>query len=351
MWPESYSVGWDVGGAHLKMAWVDDAGRVRDVAQFTTPLWRGLDCLRAAMGRAVERLPPAGGRHGITMTGELVDLFGSRREGVAALAALMGGALSSPPLRFYAGPRGFVAAEAAVSLHPWVASANWHATAALAAECLEAGLLVDVGSTTADVVPFAAGRVTARGYSDGERLALEELLYTGVSRTPLMALGEAVPFKGEWVGVVAEQFAHTADVYRLLGRLPALADVDDTADGRGRTRDETMARIARMVGMDVGEAPPQAWHGLAAYFAGRQLDRLQRACARHLSAGLPAHAPLVGAGVGRFLVRDLAALLDRPFVDIAELMEHTGAGAEAADCASAVAVAMLMAREPVACPA
>lgn len=351
MWPESYTVGWDVGGAHLKMAWVDDGGRVGDAAQFTTPLWRGLDCLGAAVAEARERLPSSAVRHGITMTGELADLFGSRREGVTALAAAMMELLAPEEVRFYAGPRGFATAAGVDALHPWVASANWHASAALAAEYLEAGLLVDVGSTTTDLVPVVAGRVAARGYSDGERLALEELVYTGVTRTPLMALAETVPVKGEWVGVAAEQFAHTADVYRLLGRLPAHADAEDTADGRGRSAGDTVARIARMVGMDAGDVPHQAWSGLAAYFAGRQLDRLHRACARHLSAGLPPHAPLVGAGIGRFLVRDLAAALGRPFIDVADLPQHSGAGTVAADCAPAVAVAVLMAREPVPCPA
>lgn len=351
MWPESYTAGWDVGGAHLKMAWVDDAGRVRDVTQFDTPLWRGLHGLRAAMAEARGRLPPCAGRHGITMTGELADLFASRREGVAALTAAMVEELPAEDICCYAGPQGFVTTGEAVSFHSWVASANWHATAALAARYLDGGLLVDMGSTTTDLVPFAAGRVSARGYSDGERLALEELVYTGLTRTPLMTLGETVPINGEWVGVVAERFADTADVYRLLGRLPAHADGEDTADGRGRGSSETRARIARMVGMDAGDAPHQAWSGLAAYFAGRQLERLQRACARHLSAGLSAHAPLVGAGIGRFLVRDLAATLGRPYIDIADLLGQAGAGTAAADCAPAVAVALMMAREPVPCPA
>lgn len=33
-------IGWDVGGAHLKAAWLD-GGRVRDSAQWLCPLWHG----------------------------------------------------------------------------------------------------------------------------------------------------------------------------------------------------------------------------------------------------------------------------------------------------------------------
>ena len=57
-----------------------------------------------------------------------------------------------------------------------IASANWHASAALIARCCREALLVDMGSTTTDIVPIVAGAVAARGYTDAERLATGELL-------------------------------------------------------------------------------------------------------------------------------------------------------------------------------
>ena len=42
------TAGYDVGGAHLKVARIED-GRVTAVAQIACPLWLGLDRLDAAL--------------------------------------------------------------------------------------------------------------------------------------------------------------------------------------------------------------------------------------------------------------------------------------------------------------
>jgi len=285
------------------------------------------------------------------MTGELADLFATRQEGVARLVDAVARGLPATRLQFYAGPRGFTSAAEAPEYAPWIASANWYATASLAAPSVVNGVLVDVGSTTTDVVPLRDGQVSNRGYSDGERMAVEELVYQGVARTPLMALGPQAPVGGEWLGLAAEHFAQTADVYRLLGTLPERVDMDGTADGRGTTPRETRARLARMVGMDEADAGPDTWLGLARYFSECQLERLGRACARQLSAGIPPDAPLVGAGIGRFLVRELARRLDRCYVDITELTGPVAEtpGLDGGDCAPAAAVAVLACREAPSC--
>jgi len=340
-------MGWDLGGAHLKVALADGDGRLHRLEQLATPLWRGLDWLDDAVDSVQERFPLGQARHAVTMTGELVDLFQRRGEGVQALAGLMARRLGGLELQLYAGPRGFVPPQRAAPESRFIASANWHATAALLGRKGIAGLLVDVGSTTTDLVPFAPGEVCNRGYSDRERLACEELVYTGVVRTSVMSVTETVPLGGEWVGLAAEHFATTADVYRLLGWLPVHADLGDTADGRGKSAAESAGRLARMVGDDAQDRDPESWRGLAAYLADRQLERIGRACSRQLSV-CPAPEPsLVGAGIGRFLVQRLAQRLDRGYIDINEWLDPAAeaAGVDAGDCAPAAAVAVLAALE------
>src|ERR1700750_1281672 len=73
-------IGWDVGGAHLKAARVEN-GRVVDAAQVASPLRFGLERLVQSFAEAKARIGTAD-RHAVTMTGELADLFASRREGV-----------------------------------------------------------------------------------------------------------------------------------------------------------------------------------------------------------------------------------------------------------------------------
>ena len=127
------------------------------------------------------------------MTGELSDVFATREEGVAYLVTAMQNAIGTQRLSIYAGSAGFLAPDLAGIRPLYVASANWHASAVLAATYCPDGLLVDFGTTTTDLVPLRAGAPASRGVTDGERLAEGELVYTGVVRTPVMAVAREAP--------------------------------------------------------------------------------------------------------------------------------------------------------------
>ena len=143
--------------------------------------------------------------------------------------------------------------------------------------------------------------MAARGYSDAERLSCGELVYTGLTRSFVMALCPQAPFGGVWTPLACEYFASAADVYRVLGELPEEADQLPTADGREKTVEASCARLARMVGRDAADADAAAWRGLAAWFAEQQLRRIADAAMLVLSR---AQLGTVGAGGRR---RDRAA--------------------------------------------
>lgn len=331
-------IGWDIGGAHVKAARIED-GRVVFVRQAPCPLWRGADRLVPAIGTLRAALGPAD-LHVATMTGELADVFPNRAAGVIAIADALAHATAPEQLLLYAGRRGFVAPAQAATHVEDIASANWHASAALAARHTD-GLLVDIGSTTTDIVPLHHGQVGARGYTDAERLACGELVYTGLTRSFLMALSQRVPFAGGWTAIAAEHFASTADVYRILGILDEQTDQMDTADGRPKTIAASRARLARIIGRDAAEASDADWHGLAAWFAETQLRQVHDGALLVLSAaGLPPDAPVIAAGIGAVVARALAARLTRRCLPFADLL-GAGALAWADSCAPAVAVALL----------
>ena len=133
--------------------------------------------------------------HGVTMTGELVDLFADRSEGVGRLIDSMLAHYPGRQLRFYGGGVGFLAPAEAKAQPLRVASANWHATGRYLAERGETGLLVDIGSTTTDILPIVGGAVRCEGFSDEARMVLDELVYTGVTRTPVMVLARNRPLR------------------------------------------------------------------------------------------------------------------------------------------------------------
>ncbi|MET7242613.1 hydantoinase/oxoprolinase family protein [Methylobacterium sp. EM32] len=337
-------IGWDLGGVHVKAALIE-GGRVQAVVQAPCPLWNGLPALDATLA-ALPGWAREPARHAVTMTGELTDCFSDRADGVAQLAAWASDHLAGE-VAIYAGRSGFVAPGAASSRASDVASANWHAAAALVGRLRPDALLVDIGSTTADLIPIQDGQPRALGYSDAERLETGELVYTGVVRTPLLALSRTVPFRGRRTALMAECFATTADAYRLLGRLPEAEDQQDTADLKGKSMPETEIRLARMIGRDRQEGGAADWARLAGFFAEAQLRLLHDAAGLILSRGaLPDAAPFVICGAGRFVAAQLAARLERPAEELADLIAPRlapEAAAFASTCGPAVAVGLLAA--------
>ena len=332
------TVGWDVGGAHLKAALVSGDGEVLQVYQVACPLWRGMEELERALVEILGRFETLPQRHVVTMTGELVDIFPNRLAGVRQISALMVERLSGEVL-FYSAKQNFVTYSQVDICAESIASANWHASASLIAKTVEHGLLVDIGSTTTDLILLSGGLVASQGFNDAERMRHDELIYAGVVRTPLMALCHKIMFKGYLMNVAAEHFATTADVYRLTGELELEDDMAATADGMSKTELETARRLARMIGHDVEDADISAWRMLAFAFREAQLERLQEATHHLLDAK---HAHLIGAGAGRFLVRALAERLKKPYVDVESLLNTSHASAHwASVCLPAVAVASL----------
>jgi probable H4MPT-linked C1 transfer pathway protein len=333
----SIVIGWDIGGAHLKAARVKK-GHVEAVVQAATPLWLGLDSLHAAFDALRAELGRAD-RHVITMTGELCDAFPSRREGVAGLAAIAANHLAPAALSLYAGRAGFVDLGEAASHAADIASANWRASAAVVALKLRDALFIDIGSTTTDIIPIIAGEVAAVGYSDAERLASGELIYTGMTRSFVMSLAFRAPFRGAWTPLMNEYFASSADVHRILGDLPEGADKMATADGREKTVEASRARLARMIGREADEGAHSEWAGLAAWFAEAQTREITDAALLRLSRNdVAAAAPVVAAGVGEGLAAEAARRLGRPCLGFSSLI---AAPMEASHCAPAVAVALL----------
>lgn len=335
-------IGWDIGGAHLKGARAEN-GRITRAVSIACPLWQGLDQLDLAFAQARAALGEAP-VHAVTMTGELCDAFASRDAGVTGLAARAAQEFFGADIKLYAGRAGFVPLHDASAHASNIASANWHATAALVALHQPQAILIDMGSTTTDLIPILAGKVAARGHSDATRAENGELLYTGLVRSFVMALADRAPFDGKWTVLMNEYFASSADVHRILGQLPEGTDVMATADGREKTIGASTARLARMIGRDAAEAPQAAWNSLAAWFAEAQMAKMLDAA--HLVASrhdLPATAPVICAGIGRAVVRQLAGRLGRAAIDFDTLVDvDPEARAAASDCAPAVAVALLL---------
>jgi (4-(4-[2-(gamma-L-glutamylamino)ethyl]phenoxymethyl)furan-2-yl)methanamine synthase len=337
-------VGWDIGGAHLKLACVTAAGEVTIALQLPMPLWQGIHILGQSMTEAKQYLPQVTSLHSITTTAELVDIFKDRRTGIKTLARYICNTLNQKETRFYAGRSGWVNPGSADQHSGDIASANWHATAAYVASSVCDGILIDIGSTTTDIIMFTDGQVRYHGYTDFERLWSHELVYTGIVRTPVLAVTDKAPIAGKLQPVTAELFAHMADVYRLTGELQGQDDMQNTSDGCGKSLVDSARRLARMFGSDLDEhGSLELWQNVAAYLAGEQLTRINQAL--HIVRSRQerrTNEVLVGAGTGRFLAQKLACMQGLKYLDFSDLIETTAQMKSSASVsATAVSVAQL----------
>ena len=342
----SNKVGWDIGGAHVKAAVINAQGELLAVYQQPCPLWKGLEYLQQAVRGILAQINQPVNCHAITMTGELVDLFVDRDDGVKQIIGTMQALLAGQRCYIYAGLAGFISAEQIETTHySAIASANWLASASFAAQKIGSGLFVDIGSTTTDILVLKEGDVKAQGYSDYERLISKELVYTGIVRTAVMAVAHSAQDQGQDIGIMAEYFATMADVYRVTGELDEAHDQTETADGNEKTLIASARRLSRLLGSDFVVEELPRWIAFAENIREQQLQKILQASLYRLQVdGLDQQHPLIGAGVGRFLVKELAQRLGRPYVDFIDLLPNTviKTGLNAADCAPAVAVARLL---------
>ena len=338
-------IGWDIGGAHVKAVMLNAQGVVCKAMQHPCALWKGLHLLDESVLHILQtwQLRAEDCAHAVTMTGELVDLFASREEGVLAIADAVLRLI--PRASFYAATEQhaeFIEDVRGQAMR--VASMNWHASAQCIAQMSPQYpmIVVDIGSTTTDVTWCEGHQVQATGWTDAARMKFGGLLYTGVVRTPLMALGPWLNRQGMLHHVAAEYFATTADVYRVLGELPPADDMADTADGQDKSGLATMRRLARMVGHDVEDAAAHEWLALAQDFKQQQLDMMERSLQQTLA--MHQQTPvLLGLGAGAFLLPALAVRLGLVYQPAQHLIAAEAPALQhlAAVCFPAYAVARL----------
>jgi probable H4MPT-linked C1 transfer pathway protein len=319
-------LGFDIGGANLKAAHTNGWAR-------STPfeLWKYPERLSGALRDLLNSAPPRG-RLAVTMTGEMCDCFEHRRQGVRAiLGALRVVAENSFTLIWQTDGRFVSVAEAAES-PLGTASANWLALATFAGRFAPLGpaLLIDIGSTTTDIVPLLDSKPVPSGRTDAERLKSRQLVYTGIRRTPVCALSGR--------GIAAELFATTLDAYLILGEIEEDDSDQFTADGRAATKQAAHARLARMLGADADTCKLEDTLALAREVKGRQLS-IVRDAAQIVASTLPfAPRTIVLAGSGEFLAEQIVRADSPTELERISLAKQLGPALSQSACAYAVAV-------------
>lgn len=326
-------LGLDIGGANIKAASNDGW-----VAEQSFPLWKRPQDLSSALGTLThgQRFEQVA----ITMTGELADGYATKIEGVSQILDAVEATYQST-VRVWQTAGEFVDPKIAREHWQLTAAANWHALATWIGRVSPAGnaLLIDVGSTTCDIIPIERGCPVSHGRTDVTRLSHSELVYTGIERTPLCAVLPAVRVNEDLIQTAAEWFATSGDVWRVLGQLPEETSNSNTADGRPRTVKHSAQRIARTICADECELSDGTIKDLAHQYATSQQALISNAVERVVSDSLSSRVEtVVISGAGEFLIElAIQNLLQRHDCDVIKLSALLGENLSAAACAHAVA--------------
>ncbi len=331
----------DIGGANIKAAHSAAPARTLPFELWKTPneLPRVLTTLTAAF--------PTTDRLALTMTAELCDCFPTKAVGVRAILESIIRAFEGVPTRIWGVDGRFRSVEEALDAPASAAASNWVALATVAARLVPEGpgLLIDVGSTTTDLIPLRDGQPTPRGRTDSQRLRSGELVYAGMRRTPLCAVAHELTWRGEPTGLAAEVFATTLDVYLTLGDVDEDPADELTADGRPSTKEAARDRLARMVGEDRDGFSEADARDLALAADAALMDRLEGAARNAIEVEVDSPRVVVVAGSGSALGRRLAERLLAPRGRVISLDEVWGSVASSAGCAHALV--LLAEEEPL----
>jgi (4-(4-[2-(gamma-L-glutamylamino)ethyl]phenoxymethyl)furan-2-yl)methanamine synthase len=327
-------MGLDIGGANTKGVWRD--GDERRTVSRPFEVWRAGEPLETGLRAVVAELtrdaPPE--LTAITTTAELSDAFRTKAEGVERVLDAVQAVVPGPVLALTTAGE-LVGLDEARERPLEVAAANWVASATAVGAVHADALMLDVGSTTADVIPIVAGRVAAAGRTDLDRLLAGELVYTGALRTNLAAISPRVPVRGGWCPVASELFAVAADVHLILGHLGPEAYTCPTPDGRAATVDAARERVARLVCADVDQLAAAEIDAIAAHLHAAQVGRIEAAARQVATRMADDRTPVVTFGAGAFLAREAAARLGRPVAE----MPWTAAERDAAPAAALAGLA------------
>jgi probable H4MPT-linked C1 transfer pathway protein len=342
-------LGLDIGGANTKAAFIKTKdGTVKELRTSMEyfPIWRkGKEQLPKVLKKLEKRVVDSTALDGVgvTITAELSDAYMTKKEGINHVLDSITEVFDDAPTFVLDVEANLLPVKDARREPLKVASANWAATGWMISQLIKNCIVVDVGSTTTSIIPVINGKIAAEGKTDLEKLQNGELVYSGALRTNVAAIVNGIPIRGRVAGVSSELFAQSGDVHLLLDNLREDDYTAETCDGRGKTRREAMARLARVVCADIDMLTEQEIVDLAKFVYTRQVEQITgglKQVYERIKSSLQEKIVVVITGLGRnFLARKAAEKAG--FSEVIDMRQLVGA--ETAVVSPSVGVALMTA--------
>ncbi len=325
-------VGWDIGGVNIKAVRFQlQHGKIKALNTVVCPLeiWQDHTDLKMKLRDIGEELDLRDSpKMAVTITAELSDAFRNKQEGVLYVLDAIEQTFEKSYIFPFSINGEFLNMDKARKSPLLCAATNWLASAcfisAYHSDCIPSDfVLMDIGSTTTDIIPVRGGKVIAEGNTDTKRLMSGELIYTGILRTNPNTLVCQVPVEGRFCRVAAEYFTSMADIYLILGLITPDEYSCPTADGRAKTIPAAMERLSRLVCSDGEIMCREDIYKIACYTREKQLQQIVEALFQILSGLKDGYSlPLVVVGTGGFLAKEAAIRLGLSIIELEKQWDH-----------------------------
>lgn len=306
-------LGLDIGGVHIKYALANKKSHLPKPQKIPFEIFRDPEKLITILKKIRGEVNPDA--IALTMTGELSDIFASRKEGVRFIINCVTGVFKRLPVKVLDIDGNFISTSKAIKQWERVASANWMATARWVASHKDNCIVVDIGSTTTDIIPIKSGKVAAIGKNDFDRLKTGELLYMGYLRTNSAMVCSEIRLDGVMVKACPEYFSIVGDAHLYQGDITAKYYTCPTPDGGPKTKRGAAIRLARLVLSDpktLGEAGVES---IAKQISEALIESIAQSIDGYINRnGLDA-SPILLIGPGMFYKSALAKILQSYFIE------------------------------------
>ena len=278
-------LGLDIGGANTKYAFIDsekEDNGILTVGADYFPFWKDNENYPQYLQQLKETIEE---KYGVietvvfVTTAELADCFHTKKEGITTICNYISSVfsnLASGPF-IYSSKSEFITMEKAPEQWLEVSATNWIVSANYLGLKYPNIIMIDIGTTTTDIIPINEGKVVAEGFSDLNRLISNELIYTGLLRSNIATILNEVKLPGRKIPVSSELFATTGDAYLVQNLIAIEEYTSETADGKSVSKENSLAGIARVICADTNQLSEDEIKLIAKQVISKQIEILTQA--------------------------------------------------------------------------
>ena len=262
-------LGIDIGGANTKITELKEHYKIHHIY---FPMWKNseklMELLQKYNNENIKKVA-------VVMTAELADAYETKKEGVNDILNSVEKAFPNKEIYVFDVDGNFLTTDEARREYLKVSASNWTATANFVCNSINNNcILVDMGSTTTDIIPIKNGSIMANK-TDLDRLMNNELVYVGALRTPLSFLGNTVLYKGKETNISSEYFAITGDINIILDKITSEQYTCDTPDGASPDKKSSMIRVSRVLCGDLEQIDEKEVIDIANQFYNKLLNLIK----------------------------------------------------------------------------